>query len=199
MSIRLQRLPSNFKITNPDGTPTAAMSLYIQRMCEQIEASINGIQEALDAAASADAAAVAANAAAALADAAAVSAQGVANQVQADSSLANSFTTGLTISATDAGASATITISAHSRVYGDGTTVAVSGGSVTGLAYSSDYWAGYVQASRAGGAVTYTASTSIQGNGTSADYHFVGAVATPAAAAPPNTGNPVLPPGANLP
>lgn len=144
----------------------------------------------------ADAAAVAANAAAVAADAAAVAAQGVADQVQADSSLANSFTTGLTITATDAGADATITMSGHSRVYGDGATVAVTGGAVTALAYSTSYWVGYVQASRLGGAVTYTASLTLQGNGTSADYHFIGAVTTPAAAGPPNGGNPVLPPGA---
>ncbi len=199
MTLRLARLASNMKIANPDGAPTSAMILYVQRMCEQIESSVNGIQTALDAAAAADAAASAANAAAVAADAAATSAQGVADQVQADSSLANSYATGMTISATDAGANATITISAHTRVYGDGSSVAVSGGSVAALAYSTDYWVGYVQASRAGGAVTYAASTGIQGNGTSADYHFVGAVATPAAAAPPNTGNPVLPPGANIP
>lgn len=199
MTLRLPRLAANFAIANPNGTPTNAFIQWWQGAVQQIETSVNNIQAALDAAAAADAAAVAANAAAVAADAAAVGAQGVADQVQADSSLANSYTTGLTITATDAGANATITISGHNRVYGDGATVAVTGGTVTALAYSTGYWVGYTQASRAGGAVTYTASTSIQGNGTSADYHFVGAVTTPAAAGGPIGGNPVLPPGTSLP
>lgn len=199
MTLRIPRLAANFQIATPNGLPTNAFIQWWQSAVQQIEDSVNGIQAALDAAEAADAAAAAANAAAVAADGAAATAQGVADQVQADSSLANSYTTGLTITATDAGASATITISAHNRVYGDGVTVAVSGGSVTGLAYSTSYWVGYVQASRAGGAATYTASTSIQGNGTSADYHFVGAVTTPAGGGGPASGTPVLPPGAVLP
>ncbi len=153
---------------------------------------IAAAQAAADAAA---AAAAAANAAAAAADAAALAAQGTADQVLAESSLANSYTSGLTITATDAGADVTIAMSSHSRIYGDGTTVSVNAGNVTGLAYSTSYWVFYDQASRAGGAVTYQASTAIQGNGTAPDRHFIGAVTTPAAAAPPNAGNPVRPPG----
>jgi hypothetical protein len=146
-------------------------------------------------AATADAAAAAADAAAVAANAAAAAANTAAAQVTADSSLANSFATGLTVTATDAGANATITMSAHTRVYGDGTSVAVNGGAVTGLLHSTAYWVYYDQASRLGGAVTYAASTSVQGNGTSPDRHFIGAVTTPAPAGGPNNGNPVRPPG----
>ncbi len=188
MALRLQRLASNFKIANPDGTPTNAFILFWQNAMQQIEASINGVQDALDAAALADAAAASANAAAATATAA-------ADTVTVDSAIANSTASGLTIGATDAGADATISISAHTREYGDGTSVAVNGGSVTGLAYSTSYWVVYSDPTRAGGAVTYTASTSVQGNGIPSGQHFVGAVTTPAAAAPPTTGNPVRPPG----
>ncbi len=165
----------------------------------ELAVQVDQIAAAQAAADAADAAAAAANAAAAAADAAAIAAQNSADAVQAESSLANSYTTGLTITATDAGADTTITISAHTRVYGDGTSVAVSGGSLTGLAYSTSYWVGYIDAARTGGAVTYQSSLTIQGNGTAANYHFVGAVTTPAAAGPPNDGNPVLPPGAALP
>lgn len=161
----------------------------------ELGVQVDQIAAAQAAADAADAAAASANAAAAAADAAAIAAQNSADTVQAESSLANSYTTGLTITATDAGANVTIAMSAHARIYGDGTSVAVSAGNVTGLAYSTSYWIFYDQASRAGGAVTYQASTSIQGNGTAPDRHFIGAVLTPAAAAPPNNGNPVRPPG----
>ena len=172
-----------------------ALFANINTAISELRVQVDEIAAAQAAAAAANTAAAAANAAAVAADAAAVAAQDTADQVLAESTLANSFTTGLTITATDAGANVTIAMSAHSRVYGDGTTVAVNAGNVTGLAYSTSYWVFYDQASRLGGAVTYQASTSIQGNGTAPDRHFIGAVLTPAAAAPPTGGNPVRPPG----
>jgi hypothetical protein len=172
-----------------------ALFRNINTAINELSVQVDQIAAAQAAADAANAAAAAADAAAAAADAAAVAAQNSADQVLAESSLANSFTTGLTITATDAGANVTIAMSAHSRVYGDGTTVSVNAGNVTGLAYSTSYWVFYDQASRAGGAVTYQASTAIQGNGTAPDRHFIGAVATPAALGPPADGNPVRPPG----
>lgn len=162
------------------------------RQFEQLLNEFIGVAEAVIAAQSA---AEAANTAAATANAAADTALTVADTVTVDSAISNSSATGLLVDANDAGASATITISAHTRVYGDGTSVAVNAGSVTGLAYSTSYWVIYNDPTRAGGAVVYTASTSVQGNGIPTGQHFVGAVTTPAAAAPPTTGNPVRPPG----
>lgn len=188
MALRLPRLPS----VQPSWS---LQQRWWQSVVEAIETSFNDLDSAVALIAAAQAAADAANTAAAAADAAAIAAQGVADTVAADSALANSYTTGLTITATDAGASATITISAHTRVYGDGTSVAVSGGSLTGLAYSSSFWVYYDQPSRAGGAVTYASSATAQGNGTAPDRHFVGAVTTPAALGGPVGGNPVRPPG----
>jgi hypothetical protein len=172
-----------------------ALFSNINAAITELSVQVDQIAAAQAAADAANAAAAAADAAAAAADAAALAAQGTADQVQAESSLANSYTTGLTITATDAGANVTIAMSSHTRIYGDGTSVSVNAGNVTGLAYSTSYWVYYDQASRAGGAVTYQASTSIQGNGTAPDRHFIGAVTTPAAAAPPTDGNPVRPPG----
>lgn len=162
------------------------------RQFEQLLNEFIGVAEAVIAAQSA---AEAANTAAATANAAADTALTVADTVTVDSAISNSSATGLLVDANDAGASATITISAHTRVYGDGTSVAVNAGSVTGLAYSTSYWVIYNDPTRAGGAVVYTASPSVQGNGIPTGQHFVGAVTTPAAAAPPTTGNPVRPPG----
>lgn len=177
------------------------------RTVREFEKLLNDFVDVAEGVIAAQAAADAAAVAAVAADAAAVAAQTAADNAQtavdavslADD-LRASYTTGLTITATDAGANATIAISAHTRVYGDGTSVAVDAGSITGLAYSTSYWVGYVQASRLGGAVTYTADTAVRGNATGdPNYHFVGATLTPAAAGPPIDGFPVLPPGGVIP
>ena len=192
MAIRLPRLQSQVPIVDTRGYPTLAFHQWWEAFAGEIENEVGALQAAELAQAAADTA----NAAAASANAAADAAQGAAANITASSALANSYTTGQTPQATDAGASATITIPAHTRVYGDGTSVAVSGGAVTGLAYSTRYWVYYDQASRLGGAVTYLAAVTIQGNGAGApDRHFVGAVETPAALGAPIDGFQVVPPG----
>ena len=109
--------------------------------------------------------------------------------------LTNSGTTGLTITATDAGSNATITMSAHTRIYGDGTTKTVNGGAVTGLSYSTLYYIYYDDADRLGGAVTYQATTSQTTAAQTGSRHFVGQVTTPAAAGAPSDGDYVGAPG----
>jgi hypothetical protein len=133
------------------------------------------------------------------ANAAAATAQGAAETVSSESALATSGTSGLTITATDAGSSVTVAISGHTRIYGDGTTVAVSAGNIPGLSYSTTYYLYYLDASRAGGSVTFLASTSQSAAAQTGDTHSLGAVATPAAADPPVSGRPNLPPGVQEP
>lgn len=186
--IRLDRLLRFEKMANSDGTVTAEFQAKWQSVMENIESSVNAVIDAQNAA-------DAANAAAAAADAAAAAATSAAATASADSSLASSGVTGLTMTATDAGANATVTISAHTRIYGDGTSVAVSGGSVTGLAYSTGYYIYYDQASRAGGAVTYQTTTSAATAAQTGDRHSLGAVTTPAGGGGPVDGNVNLPPG----
>ena len=193
--IRLDRLLKFEKIANADGTVNGDFQSKWQRAMEEIENSVNAVIDAQNAADAANAAAAAADAAAAAAQTAADTANTAAVTVAADSSLASSGVSGLTMTATDAGTDATITISAHTRIYGDGTSVAVSGGTVTGLAYSTGFFVYYDQASRAGGAVTYQATTSAATAAQTGDRHSLGAVTTPAAAGPPNDGNVNLPPG----
>jgi hypothetical protein len=158
----------------------------------QIEAQIN---EILDVQAATDAA----NAAAVAANTAAVAAQTTADDITASNALGTSYVTGLTLSATDAGTDATITISGHTRHYPqpDGSTVdvAVTGGSLTGRSYDTSYYIYYDDPSRAGGAVSYQSTTS---EGTAAqigDRHTVGGVTTPAAADPDTSGEGTKPPG----
>ena len=124
--IRLDRLLKFERIANADGTVNGDFQSKWQRAMEEIENSVNAVIDAQNAADAANAAAAAADAAAAAADSAAAAAQGAADTVAADSSLASSGVSGLTMTATDAGADATITISAHTRIYGDGTSVSLA-------------------------------------------------------------------------
>jgi len=170
------------------GRPNQTFHRWWNESMDQIEAAINGIQDALTAAGIAQAAATAANAAAATANTAADNAAAVTN-------LAESGTDGLTLTATDAGSDATITISAHDRIYADGTTVSVNGGSVTGLLYSTLYFVYYDDASRAGGAVTYVVTTNTADAVQTGNRHLVGDVTTPVAAGADTDGGIVVPPG----
>lgn len=202
MTTRLKRFMRNVAIVDRNGAPTLEEQAREQQNLEAIETALNSLQNQLnliqaaqDAADAANAAAAAAQTAADNADTAATAAQGAADDAAAATAIASSYVTGVTITATDAGSNVTANISAHTRVYADGTSVSVSAGSVTGLSYSTDYYIYYDQASRAGGAVTYQATTSQTTAAQVGDRHTVGKVPTPAAAAPDNTGDPVLPPG----
>ncbi len=197
-NLRLPRLPTNQQLIDSNGFPTTVFVLWWAEFANAIELNVNDINIALEAAGIALDAAEAADAAAAAADAAASAAQGAANTVTAAASLANSYVTGITVTATDFGASVNISISAHTRVYGDGTSVSVSGGVITGQPYSTTLYIYYDQASRAGGSVIYVATTNIDDVAQLNDRHSVAQVDTPAAAAPPNNGGGVRPPGGNF-
>lgn len=118
-----------------------------------------------------------------------------ANQNTQATSIANSYTS--PISVLTAASDGTITIAAHQRVYGDGTSVAVDGGSVSGFT-SGDYVSVfYDDAARAGGAVAYQATTDAIAQ--TGDRHSVGQITIPTAGQPPATGGGVSPPGYNRP
>ena len=191
MAFLLPRLPRNTALIDKNGYPTQAFQMWWQTFAKNIESEVG----ALAAADAANAAAAAANAAAATATSAAASAQSTADSIQLEADLVNSYVTGLTLGATDAGSNASISISAHSRVYGDGTTVSVNSGNLTGLSYSTAYYIYYDQASRAGGAVTYASTTTSATSAQTGNRHFVGVITTPAAAAGPTSGYGISPPG----
>lgn len=111
--------------------------------------------------------------------------------------LVNSTPTGCTITAADVGSDATITVSNHTRVYGDGESVSVTGGTVTGKSFSTLYFIYYDDEERDGGAVTYAAATTYLDacpSQTNPDRHFVGSVTTPANGAANTSGDPSTPP-----
>ncbi len=179
-----------------DGKPTQAFQI----LWDQVAQNFNAVAAAAAAQASANAAqaaAVTAQTAAASATTDAATAQSAADSANSVAALTNSGVTGLTITATDAGASVTLTISAHTRVYGDGDTLAIAGPdtSLTGLAYSTLDYVYYDDPTRADTTPTYAVTTSEATAAQVGDRHLIGSVTTPAAAAPPETGDYVRPPG----
>lgn len=173
------------------GQVTSPWYSYLQQL--HIRTGGNPVDKVEEAAQVGTVATAAAAAAQASADAAAASA-GSSSVLQ---SLINSgVNNSCTIGAVDAGASATITISANIRYYGApgaGTNVSVNSGSITGVAYDTFEYIYYDDPGRTGGAVTYHADPDPL-NATPTpmhpNRHYVGSVPTPAALDPPNVGTP---------
>ena len=93
------------------------------------------------------------------------------------------------LNANDAGSDATITVDAHNLVY-DGGTVAYNSGSVTGLSFSTQYSVYTDDPTKAGGAVTYIATTTTTDLTANKGRYYVGFVTTPADGAGPTVGEP---------
>jgi hypothetical protein len=179
--LRLPTLNQNIPIADAQGNPSPEFMRFWQNTVGKIAAAFN--------------ATTAANAAAIVATNAAATALNAAQTVTNVSAISNSFVTGVTITATDAGSNVTLTISAHTRVYGDGSSVAVFAGSITGLPYSTLEYVYYDDAARVGGAVTYLATTSSATAAQAGIRHTVGSATTPAALGAPISGKFVRPPG----
>lgn len=200
MTLRLTRFDQQVPLVDPStGRLTQEAQRRFQRMMEQIEGAVNSLATTLAAIIEFNDLITEVQQATADATAAAAAANDAAGASASASALANSFPDGLTISAADVGASVTVTISAHTRKYpqADGTTasVSVNGGTVTGLAYSTGYQIYYDDAARTGGVVAFFATTDPATAAQTGNRHSVGAIATPAAAAPPTDGKGVPPPG----
>lgn len=194
---RLPRLPRGVPIVDSGGLPTKAFQQWWQSVVTKIEAQEAAQDDLLAAIIAAQDAADTANAAAAAADASAAAAQDAADATTAQTNLVNSYPdppTGL-LTGIDAGADAKITVASHTRVYGDGTTVAITGADITGLAYSTFGYVYYIDATRADTTPTFLFTTDQTIAAQTGDTHLIGSVTTPAVAAPPNDGDYVLPPG----
>jgi len=190
--LRLPRFDQRNPAVASDGRFVTYVTTTLNNMIARVEAAINAIASIPEI----EAALAGLDAATQAAQTAADNAQAAADTVTAASDLANSYPTGLTVTATDAGASASISISAHTRVYGGGTSVPVNAGSVTALAYDTYYYIYYDDPTRNGGAVTYAATIDEAVAAQTGDRHVVGATMTPTAGQPDNSGTPVRPPGA---
>lgn len=174
-------------IVNPDnGHPTIEFLRQLNSIIQQLGKQTNANTELLEMIELAlEQAGIAVQTAEEARDAAQASAR--------DQNLVNSFIDpGTPLSCSDL----TITVSAHERVYGDGTRVTVTGGTIPVTNYSTRYWITYLDSDRVGGTVTYVATDNYLNAAQSGDRHVVGDIVTPAdATAPPSTGNGPRPPG----
>lgn len=174
--LKIPRLLQNVPLVELDRTSTLTMTRWWNTMAEQTEAAVNGIlqlpeiQAAIDAA---NMAAAAANLAATNAQAAADAAQSTADSNAFQQALINSY---ITPDSVLTGTASLITVAAHTRHYGDGTSVAVSGGTVAPLGLGDNY-VFYSDPTHAGGVVTYLVSaTPVPQTGSN---HNVGAITIP--------------------
>lgn len=197
MALKLPTLPRGVKLIAADGTATQQFQQWWQSLTRTIETQEGRQDELITALVEVNAATEAAQTAADTATTAAASAQTAADTTTAQTNLVDSYVDGTPpfLTATDAGANVTITVAAHNRVYGDATTLAITGGSVTGQPYSTLVYIYYVDATRADTTPTFLATTDASTAAQTGDTHLVGSVTTPAAAAPPETGNYVAAPG----
>lgn len=164
---------------------------YFDKFLTALETSLTDITNNVAAIQAAQAAANAAQTSANTAQSTANTANTTATRAKKNDALSTSWTSpGTILTASDAGTSATITVSTHTRKYSDATSASVTGSSITGLAYSTTYYVYYDDDAHAGGAQTYSAVT----NPNTAAYnaatgrHYCGSVTTPAAGGGSTTG-----------
>ncbi|HXE05823.1 MAG TPA: hypothetical protein VN579_07545 [Bryobacteraceae bacterium] len=191
--------PSNVPLVDKNGLINMDWLDAIHAILQRVGGTaVDKVEVAASTATTATAAAATAQAAAVAAQAAADAAQGSADAGMGFSNLNNSYVTGLTLTGHDAGSDADIIISNHTRVYGDGTTVSVTGDTLHHENYSDSYWVYYDDPSRSGGTVSYQVATAYADafpSGANPDRHFVGAVTTPGALGPDTDGQGAKPPG----
>lgn len=161
-----------------------------QQTVEAIEA-----QEARQDQAATDLAAVVAGLAAAVADITAAQADIIA--VTTSDKISSSWTVpAKVLTAVDAGTDVTITIANHTRLYGDGSQLAVTGGTFTGKAYSTNYGVYYDDLTCADTTPAYGITTTLSNaqNNFVAGRHRVGDLVTPGAGGAATSGG-TNPPG----
>jgi hypothetical protein len=185
----------------PPVQPTwGQFQVWWQAVVGNLQGELGALAAAQAAQAAADAAqttATTANTTANTANTTANTANSTANTVKRDDAISTSWTSpGTILTGKDAGSNASIVIINHTRKYSNTDSVSVTGATLTALSYSTLYYVYYDQTSRAGGAVTYHATTNPNTAlpGAAAGRHYCGKVTTPAAAAADTTGD-VYPPG----
>ena len=181
---KLDRLRSGIELVDSSGRPTKYFHLWTQTMLEAIEGAFAGLTTQVG-------------------DNTSLLAQIQAAQELAQAANDNALATRQAVSLTDsyvspanvltATSGGSVTIAAHQRVYGDGTSVSVDGSTLTGFAPGSFVRVFYVDAAREGGAVTYQSTTNSVAQ--SGDVHVVGGVAIPEAGEADSSGAGVPAPG----
>ena len=181
---KLDRLQRMIRYVAQDGTATPKLVLDWQNTMEAIEAAFAGLTGDVG-----NLAVLVAQIQAA--QALAQAANDTAQQNLAQTNIASSYTNPSNVLTADSAGN--ITIAAHSRVYGDGRSVSVDGGSLSGFAAGAYVSVFYDDAARMGGAVSYQGTTDAVAQ--AGDRHSVGQITIPAAGSPPATGGGVSAPG----
>lgn len=176
MPLKLPRFERTVPLVNDQGKPTETFHIWWQSVVDNLETAFNNLESAVLDIAAAQAAAEAAQAEAEVA-------QAEAEVAKRNDKISASFMEPTSVlTASDAGSDATVSVLAHTRYYGDGTSVAVTGGTITGLAYETEYFIYYDDTTTADTTPTFQSTTDVliaQPNQT-AGRHFVGSVTTPA-------------------
>ena len=188
MAFKLPRFERSIEIIEENRTPSYTFHRWWDVVVKALEEAISSLQTAVVNIQAAISAAASAQASANAAQASANAAQASAAQVNNLTNVAGSGTDVNPLSSNDAGTSATIVVSNHNRLYPNSGPVAVTGGSLTGLAYSTVYWIYYDDPNRVGGAVVYSATTSETVASQRGDRHLVGKITTPVASGSSTTG-----------
>lgn len=203
MPLKLSTFSSNQRIVSDGGNATGPFLRWINDTVKTIQANVNDLSQlvadiayslkqagiAITTANEAKAAALAATAAAADAAAGAAAVGVVVNSYVVETGVLTSM-----IDPADP-THAKITVANHTRMYGDGTQVAVTGSTIAGLAQSTQYYVSYLDPDHNGGAVTYEVTTNPSEAGQSGDRHLVGGFATPSSTGAGAGGGTTRPPG----
>ena len=174
--LRFSRFAVARSIVNTAGQPTMEFNDSINKVVSQIEKTVQSLSDQVD-------------------DQSLTLTMLLATQRQA--AIHGSYTVpGLACTASDAGSNVTVTVAAHSRRYGDETSLSISTGTITGLTYSTAYAVYYDDKTRKLNNPTFIATTnlSIAQNNYIEGRHLVGTFTTPAALGVATKGG-VVPPG----
>jgi hypothetical protein len=187
VTLFLDKLSDTQPIVTSDRYPTRQFQYLLQRAFENIETSVNSLEDFVTAI-------VNLNDLITTANEAIEAVNTVAETITAASALSTSFVENFTPPVVEADSAGLVTIANHDRHYGDGTIVAVTGDTLaTGEASPTRVHIYYSDPSRAGGAVTYQYSTDEADAAQIGDVHNVGAVEIPAAGT--QSGGYARPPG----
>lgn len=194
----MTRLIARLRDFNVKGVPSAVLT-WSQRVAEQIESQFATQQTQIT-----DLATTQANLAATQADLASTQSDLAATQsdlsdtvVRLKIGLSSTAPTAI-LSSSDTGTNAKITVAAHTRIYGDGSTLAITGPTdITGLSYGTLYAVYYDDTTLSDTTPAYVATTTLtdaQAN-KAAGRHFCGNITTATAGGAATSGDGPRPPG----
>ena len=174
---KLNRMHMRESLTGPGGQPSHRLMAIWQDSMDKIEESFEALTNQVT-----DLEAIVRQIQAAMD--AATAAQAKADEVDARVSLADSYTDPVSVLTAESDGS--IAIAAHTRIYGNGTSVSVNSGALSGFAQGAYVGVYYQDAARDGGAVTYQGTTNAVAQ--EGARHVVGFVTIPASGEPPADG-----------